>query len=288
MKGVILAGGKGTRLFPTTRTVNKHLLPIYDKPLIYYPIATLMLAGVRDLMLIADAPSLREFKKLLGDGSAFGISLKYEVQSKPNGIAEALIISQKFLNKQPCSLILGDNIFHGLGLGGNLENLRVEEGARIFTYEVSDPSRYGILNADKFGSIKSIQEKPVKPSSNKAITGLYFFDSEAPEIAKSIKPSKRNELEITSVLNVYLNHENLRVTALSRGICWMDAGTPDSMHDASNYVKVIEQRTGLKIACLEEIAFRNNWIDRRKLIQTYKNYNNSYGDYLFNLAKTFN
>ena len=283
MRGIVLAGGNGSRMWPLTKVYSKQLLPIYDKPLIYYPISTLMLAGIKDILIITDKQNINLFRELLGDGTHLGISIKFEIQEQPKGIAESFLIAEKFIHNEPVALILGDNIFHGVGLGNDLNSLKVDDGARIFVYEVSDPERYGILNEDSEGRISSIEEKPKNPKSNLAITGLYFFDSEVVQKAKLVKPSSRGELEITSVLDLYMQENRIKVTKLSRGTAWLDTGTPDSMHEASMYVRIIEQRTGLKIACIEEIAYRNNWITEEELMRISMSNNNAYGDYLKSL-----
>lgn len=260
MKGIVLAGGTGSRLWPITRSVSKQLLPVFDKPLIHYPISTLMLAGVREILLITTPQDQNQFRNLLGDGAQLGISIKYEVQSEPKGLAQALTISEKFLDGDSCLMILGDNIFHGVGLGREIARILPSKGSHIFVTEVNNPSSYGVLEIDENGNVLSIVEKPESFVSNLAVTGLYFFDSNASNYAKSVKPSKRSELEITSVIERYLLSGNLTYTKLSRGSTWLDAGTFESLSDAGNYVRVIEERTGLKIACLEEIAIRNDWV----------------------------
>ena len=286
MRGILLAGGNGSRLWPITKVVSKQLLPLYDKPMIYYPLSTLMLAGVREILIITTPRDLESFKSLLGDGSQLGISLTYRVQPKPEGLAQAFIIGQDFLDQNACLMILGDNIFHGVGLGEELGKLRPTKGAHIFTYEVSDPSQYGILTLDKNGKPKSIEEKPSKYLSNLAITGLYFFDDNVAQIAKKVKPSKRGELEITSVLEWYLQNGQLGVSQLSRGIAWLDTGTQNSMHDAAAYIRIIEERTGLKIGCVEEVGFRNGWISKSSLKDLAKSHpHNSYGEYLYSLIR---
>jgi glucose-1-phosphate thymidylyltransferase len=281
MKGIVLAGGTGSRLWPITEVTSKQLLPIYDKPMIYYPISTLMLAGIREILIITSPRDIDEFKALLGDGSDFGVSFSFAIQPKPEGLAQAFLIGEEFLGDSSCMLILGDNIFHGAGLGGELKNTLPKSGAHIFTYEVANPNQYGILTVDDAGNAISVEEKPNYSSSNLAITGLYFFDGRASELARSVRPSKRGELEITSLIEIYLKNKELTMTKLSRGTAWLDTGNPDSMHDASTYIRVIEDRTGLKIACLEEIAYRNGWIDSTKLGEQAAKYrNNSYGQYL--------
>jgi len=281
MKGIVLAGGTGSRLWPITEVTSKQLLPIYDKPMIYYPISTLMLAGIREILIITSPRDKDEFKALLGDGSDFGVSFSFAIQPKPEGLAQAFLIGKEFLGNSSCMLVLGDNIFHGVGLGGELKKTLPETGAHIFTYEVANPNQYGILTLDSAGNAISVEEKPISSLSNLAITGLYFFDGRASDLAKSVRPSKRGELEITSLIEIYLKNKELTMTKLSRGTAWLDTGNPDSMHDASTYIRVIEERTGLKIACLEEIAYHNGWIDSKKLGEQAGKYrNNSYGQYL--------
>jgi glucose-1-phosphate thymidylyltransferase len=265
MKGIVLAGGTGSRLWPATKVTSKQLLPVYDKPLIHYPISTLMLAGIRDILIITTPQDSALFKELLGNGSDLGVSFSYAIQPKPEGLAQALIIGETFLNNGSCLLILGDNIFHGVGLGSEIQKTLPLNGAHIFTYEVANPSEYGILAINDAGAPVSIEEKPSKPASNLAVTGLYYFDNKASAIAKQIKPSARGELEITSLINEYLIKESLTLTNLSRGTAWLDTGNPDSMLAASQYVQIVEQRTGLKIACLEEIALNNKWISQTKI-----------------------
>ena len=281
MKGIVLAGGTGSRLLPMTKSVSKQLLPVYDKPLIYYPISSLMLAGVRDILIITTPEDSNAFQRLLGDGADIGISFRYAVQKNPEGIAQALIIGAEFLSGDSCLLVLGDNIFHGSGLGMELQNSFPANGAHIFTYEVPNPNQYGILTVDQSGRPKSITEKPLHTESNLAITGLYFFDSQVTEIAKKIEPSKRNELEITSVLEQYLNANELTFTHLSRGVAWFDTGTVNALHDAASYVRVIQERSGLNIACLEEIALHQQWITLDDLeIKVESMGLNSYSTYL--------
>jgi glucose-1-phosphate thymidylyltransferase len=281
MKGIVLAGGTGSRLWPITRSVSKQLLPVYDKPMIYYPISTLMLAGIREILLITTAHDQSQFKELLGDGSDFGVLIEYEIQPEPKGLAQAFTIGEKFLAGESCLMILGDNIFHGAGLGRDIINNLPTSGAHIFTYEVSNPSDYGVLEVSSDGKPLSISEKPIEFVSNLAVTGMYFFDNCVSEIAKNVKPSKRGELEITSIINDYLQNDKLSVTHLSRGAAWLDTGNPNALQDASTFVRVIEERTGLKIACLEEIALEKNWITIERLHGITKNYGNgSYGNYL--------
>jgi glucose-1-phosphate thymidylyltransferase len=287
MKGIILAGGSGTRLYPITIGTIKQLLPVYDKPMIYYPLATLMLAGVRDILIISTPDDLPRFKRLFGDGSHLGLRFNYAVQQKPRGIAEALIIGEEFINNDNVWLILGDNIFFGHGLPELLKKVSGhKEGAVVFGYYVSDPSRYGVVEFDKSGRVISIEEKPERPKSNYAVTGLYYYDKDAPSIAKGLKPSKRGELEITDLNNEYLKKGKLRVELLGRGFAWLDTGTYDSLLDAAEYVRIIEQRQGLKIACIEEIAYRLGYINRDQLIELARPLKkNSYGSYLMRIAE---
>ena len=281
MKGIVLAGGTGSRLWPITRSISKQLLPVYDKPMIYYPISTLMLAGIREILIITTPHDQSQFKKLLGDGSDFGVSFQYAQQPEPKGLAQAFTIGEEFLAGDSCLMILGDNIFHGAGLGRDLINVLPTSGAHIFTYEVSNPSDYGILEVNDGGLPISISEKPAQFISNLAVTGIYFFDGKVSEVAKNVRPSKRGEMEITSVIDHYLKCKSLTFTRLSRGSAWLDTGNPDSLNDAAAYVKVIEDRTGLKIACLEEIALINKWITRDQLqIVINKNPKNFYYSYL--------
>jgi glucose-1-phosphate thymidylyltransferase len=260
VKGIILAGGTGTRLWPITHVTSKQLLPIFDKPLIYYPLSTLMHAQIREILLITTSLDQSSFQSLLGDGSDFGLEISYEIQESPNGLAEAFIIAEDFLKGESAALILGDNVFHGAGLGSQLIQFKEITGAHIFVYPVSDPSSYGVLDLDVDNRPKAVSEKPLNPKSNLAITGLYFVDGEAVEIAKNVKPSPRGELEITSIIDFYLSADRLSFSRLSRGVAWLDTGTPSAMFDASSYVKIIEERTGTKIGCIEEIAFINSWI----------------------------
>ena len=285
MKGIVLAGGTGSRLWPITKGVSKQLLPVYDKPLIYYPIGTLFLAGIRDILIITTEDDLHAFKRLLGDGSRYGANFQYAIQAEPKGIAEAFIIGEKFIGPDDVALILGDNIFHGVGLGRQLRDIDTNNGGVIFAYSVSDPHRYGVVEFDTKGNVKSIEEKPALPKSNFAIPGLYFYDNQVVRIAKSISPSSRGELEITDINKHYLRSNSLNVKVLERGTTWMDTGTFDSLQAASNYIQIIEQRQGLKISCLEEISYRFGWISRDKLMSHVKEFNNPYGDYLRSIVE---
>jgi glucose-1-phosphate thymidylyltransferase len=281
MKGIILAGGTGSRLWPITKSVSKQLLPVYDKPMIYYPIATLMLAGIKEILLITTPHDKESFESLLGDGAGFGINIQYAVQPKPEGLAQAFIIGEDFLGQDSCMMVLGDNIFHGVGLGNELANSLPSTGAHIFTYEVANPSEYGVLEIDNLNTPISITEKPKEFISNLAVTGLYFFDSKVSAFAKAVKPSKRGELEITSLIEAYLKAGTLTYTKLSRGTAWLDTGNPDSLHDAASYLPIIEDRTGLNIACLEEIALKNGWISRDHIVAQINHYReNDYAKYL--------
>jgi glucose-1-phosphate thymidylyltransferase len=286
MKGVILAGGKATRLFPVTKAICKQLLPVYDKPMVYYPLSTLMFAGIKDVLIISTPESLPRFKDLLSDGSSLGISISYAAQPKPKGIAESLIIAEKFISEEKVCLILGDNIFYGHNLTTMLqEAANMKEGAIIFGYYVKDPERYGVIKFDKSSKVISITEKPKKPESNWAVTGLYFYDSNAVKIAKGLKPSSRGELEITDVNNEYLKQGKLKARVLGRGYAWLDTGTHDSLIEASLFLKTIEERQGLKIGCIEEVAYRMGYINKRQLLELAKETGNSYGDYLKSIAK---
>ena len=281
MKGIILAGGTGSRLWPMTKVVSKQLLPVYDKPMIYYPISTLMLAGVREILIITTPEDTDSFKSLLGDGNNLGIKFKYSVQPKPEGLAQAFLIGEDFLAGDSVLMALGDNIFHGEGLGFDLQNKLPNKGAHIFTYEVSNPSDYGVLNLDENGNPISVIEKPITHESNLAITGLYFFDNKVSEMAKVIQPSNRGELEITSLIESYLSKGELTFSKLSRGTAWLDTGKPNSLNDASVYIRVLEERTGLKVACIEEIAWRKGWITKAELNIISEKYGSSeYGKYL--------
>jgi glucose-1-phosphate thymidylyltransferase len=286
MKGIILAGGTGSRLWPATKVVSKQLMPIFDKPMIYYPLSTLMLAGVKEILIITTPSDQILFQTLLGDGANLGIKIQYEIQRSPDGLAQSLLIGETFLNGDSCLLILGDNIFHGAGLGHELMNTLPQEGCHIFTYEVANPQNYGVLTLDKDDLPLSIIEKPENPSSNLAVTGLYFFDKRAPQFTHEIKPSARGELEITSLIEIYLQQKELTFTKLTRGTAWLDTGNAKSMHDASTYVRVVEERTGLKIGCIEEIAWRNKWITGLDLeLLARRMTDNDYRKYLERLSQ---
>lgn len=287
MKGIILAGGSGTRLSPMTRVVSKQLLPVYDKPMIYYPLSTLVSAGIRDILIITAPDQLPAFQGLLGDGSSIGVSLRYAVQPKPEGIAQAFMIGEQFLAGDGCTLILGDNIFHGAGF---IESIRraisQEHGATVFAYPVIDPERYGVVAFDDSGNAISIEEKPAKPKSNYAVTGLYVYDRQVVELARSLRPSQRGELEITDLNSLYLQKGQLRVTTLGRGNAWLDAGTPDALLESSNYIAVIERRQGMKVGCVEEAAWRQGFIDDGQMERVIAAYGKSaYAAYLARLLR---
>ncbi|MCJ8497145.1 glucose-1-phosphate thymidylyltransferase RfbA [Chryseobacterium salipaludis] len=284
MKGIILAGGSGTRLYPLTIAVSKQLMPVYDKPMIYYPLSTLLLAGIRDILIITTPHDQEGFKKLLGDGSALGCSIQYKVQPSPDGLAQAFILGEEFIGDDSVALVLGDNIFYGTGLAELLASKTQVQGGCVFAYQVADPERYGVVEFDDNLKAVSIEEKPENPKSHYAVPGLYFYDNSVVEIAKNLEPSPRGELEITDVNKIYLEQGKLEVGVMSRGTAWLDTGTFDSLHEASEFVKVLEKRQGFKISCIEEIAFKKGFINEEQLLQAAEKYGKSgYGSYLKNL-----
>ena len=287
MKGIILAGGSGTRLYPLTKVTSKQLLPVYDKPMIYYPLSTLMLAGIREILIISTEVDIDRFRALLGDGSQYGLSISYEVQKKPEGLAQAFIIGEDFIGDDSCAMVLGDNIFYGNGFTKMLEQAANRtNGATIFGYYVGDPTRFGVVEFDDTGKVISIEEKPKNPKSNYCVTGLYFYDNKVIDIAKKIKPSKRGELEITDINKMYLESNELEVLTLGRGFAWIDAGTIEALSEASEFIRIIEKKQGIKIAAIEEIAFKNKWIDKEQLIELANLYKNTdYGEHLKKVAE---
>ena len=286
MKGIILAGGSGTRLYPLTIAVSKQLMPVYDKPMIYYPLSTLLLAGIKEILIISTPHDIGGFEKLLGDGSSIGCKISYKVQPSPDGLAQAFILGEEFIGDDSVALVLGDNIFYGAGLPQLLSSKTNVKGGCVFAYQVSDPERYGVVEFDENQKAISIEEKPTEPKSNFAVPGLYFYDNSVVEYAKNLKPSPRGELEITDINKIYLENGNLEVGVMSRGTAWLDTGTFDSLHDASEFVKVLEKRQGFKISCIEEIAYKKGFINEEQLLKSAEKYGKSgYGSYLKDLVK---
>ncbi len=287
MKGIILAGGAGSRLYPASLPISKILLPVYDKPMIYYPITTLLLAGIRDILIITNALDIQNFEKVLGTGEQIGVKFSYRVQDVPRGIADSFLIAEDFINNEPCALILGDNIFHGFGFSSMLKRVgQKTQGATVFGYAVNDPHRFGVVEFDDNNRAISIEEKPQNPRSNYAVTGLYFYDKNVVEYAKTLKPSQRGELEITDLNNIYLKNRQLDVEILGRGFAWLDTGTFESLLQAGNFIKSMEVNTGMKIACIEEVAWRMGYITTKELSNLAKKYNNGYGEYIEKIIKT--
>ena len=289
MKGIILAGGSGTRLYPITKAVSKQILPLYDKPMIYYPLSVLMLAGIKEVLIISTPRDLPFFKELFNDGSWLGMNFEYKIQETPRGLADAFILGADFINKDLCALVLGDNVFYGRGFSQTLKNtsLKIYEkgGAYIFGYYVKDPSSYGVVEFDSTGKVLSIEEKPAKPKSHYAVPGLYFYDDDIVEIAKNVLPSARGEIEITSVNNTYLENKKLSVEVLGRGMAWLDTGSYDSLLEASNFIETIQKRQGMYVSCIEEIAFNNGWINKEELLRLASEYKTEYGTYLKYIAE---
>ena len=286
MKGIVLAGGSGTRLYPLTMVTSKQLLPIYDKPMIYYPLSVLMLAGIREILIISTPHDLPNFERLLGDGSRYGLKLSYKVQPSPDGLAQAFILGEEFIDGDSCAMVLGDNIFYGAGLTAHLQkSAKNENGATVFGYYVDDPERFGVVEFDENGKAISLEEKPANPKSNYAVTGLYFYDNKVCEYAKSLKPSVRGELEITDLNKIYLENDALSVVTLGRGYAWLDTGTVDSLNEAAEFVKAVQNRAGIPVSVLEEIAYNNGWIDKEHLLNSAKAYGKApYGQYLQKVA----
>lgn len=289
MKGIVLAGGSGTRLYPITKAVSKQILPLYDKPMIYYPLSVLMLSGIREVLIISTPRDIKVFEELFGDGSWLGMRFEYAVQEKPRGLADAFIVGKEFIGNDDVALVLGDNIFYGQSFTNTLkkafEKIKTEKGAVIFGYYVKDPTAYGVVEFDKFGKVLGIEEKPKFPKSNYAVPGLYFYDNSVVQIAQNVKPSARGEIEITSVNNEYLSQEKLKVELLGRGMAWLDTGTYDGLLDASNFIATIEKRQGMYVSCIEEIAFNNGWISKDELLKMASEYKTDYGRYLEFIAE---